>query len=73
MYMRNIVNISMPIGLKREVESFVKEGNYASTSEFFRDLLRNWRQNRLLSELRESQKEIKGGKGKVLRSLKDLD
>jgi Arc/MetJ-type ribon-helix-helix transcriptional regulator len=71
--MRNIVNISMPVGLKKEVDSFVKEGNYASTSEFIRDLIRTWRHNRLLSELRESQEEIKAGKGKILRSLKDLD
>ena len=54
------------------VKKAVKEGDYISTSEFFRDLLRNWQANRLLNDLKESSKEIKAGKGKVLKSLKDL-
>ena len=63
----------MPASLKREVDTYVKEGQYASVSEFFRDMLRSWKRATLLSELRKSQKEIKEGKGKILRSLKDLD
>ena len=71
--MRNIVNISMPPALKREVDKEVKAGNYASVSEFFRDALRIWKEDRLIKELRESQAEIARGGGKVLRSLADLD
>ncbi len=70
--MRNIVNISLPKELNKEVERAVKSGRYASKSEFFRDLIRLWKEEQLLWELRKSQKEIATGKGKILRSLKDL-
>jgi len=70
--MRNIVNISMPASLKKEVDSYVKEGQYSSTSEFFRDMIRTWKRNNLLAGLRESQKEFRAGKAKRLTSFKDL-
>ena len=70
--MRTSSNISMPPALKREVDREVKEGNYASVSEFFRDLLREWRNVKLIREIRESQLEARAGKTKVLRSLRDL-
>lgn len=70
--MRNIVNISLTEELNKEVEKAIKSGRYASKSEFFRDLIRLWKEEQLLQELRRSQKEIAAGKGKVLRSLKDL-
>lgn len=70
--MRNIINISVPEGMKKEIEHEVKEGSYASTSEFIRDLVREWMQANLLRELKQSQKDIAIGKGKVLRSLRDL-
>jgi len=55
--------------MKREVEKEVKKGNYASTSEFIRAVLREWKEFRLLKELKASQREIKDGKGKVLESF----
>lgn len=70
--MRQVINLSLPKGMVKTVEQTVKEKNYASKSEFFRDLLRMWLEGRLLKELAESRKEIASGKGKVLRSLKDL-
>lgn len=70
--MRNIINISVPERMKKEIEYEVKEGSYASTSEFIRDLVREWMQANLLRELRQSQKDIVAGKGRVLRSLRDL-
>ena len=70
--MREIINISLPQAMAQEVKADVKKGGFATTSEFFRHLLRLWRTQRLLRELRASQAEIKAGKGKVLRSLKDL-
>lgn len=70
--MRNIINISLPEDLKKVVEKEVKRGKFASKSEFFRMLLRLWEEEKLLKELEESEKEIREGKGKVLRSLKDL-
>lgn len=70
--MRTIVNLSLPEDLALIVDSAVNSGNYASKSEFFRALLRDWMESRLLSGLKMSQKELKSGKGKLLRSLKNL-
>lgn len=54
------------------MEKEVKTGKFATKSEFFRALVRKWEGNSLLKELKESQKEIAKGKGKILRSLRDL-
>ena len=70
--MRTIVNISLPTQLNSVVESELALGNYASKSEFFRTLLRNWMEGRITKELEESRRELKMGKGKVLKSLSDL-
>ncbi len=71
--MRNIINISLPAEMVKIVKREVKKGRYASVSEFFRALLREHEEeNKILAELEESQAEIAAGKGKVLRSLKDL-
>jgi len=70
--MREVINISLPAPMAKTVKNAVKTGAYSSTSEFFRDLLRDWQAGKLLSELGESRLEITSGKGKVLRSLKDL-
>ena len=70
--MRKIINISLPPLMVKTVKTAVKNGSYSSTSEFFRDLLRDWQKGKLLNELNESRMEIVAGKGKTLRSLKDL-
>jgi len=70
--MREIINLSLPKAMAKSVDDVVKEGNYASRSEFFRELLRSWMEGKILKELTESQKEIANGKGKILKSLKDL-
>lgn len=70
--MREIINLSLPKAMAKSVDDVVKEGNYASRSEFFRELLRSWMEGKILKELVESQKEIDSGKGKVLKSLKSL-
>jgi len=56
-----------------EVKEHVKEGRYATVSEFFRKLVRDWQEDRLLRELKQSQAEFKAGKYKVLKSFKDLE
>ena len=71
-HMRAIVNISLPMQLNSVVEKEVATGQYASKSEFFRDLLRSWMETKLARELEESRKELRAGKGKVLTSLSDL-
>ena len=70
--MRTTLNISMPVSLKKNVDLAVKQGNYASVSEFFRDAIRAWENDHLIKELKESQRDARIGKVKLLRSLKDL-
>lgn len=70
--MREVINISLPAPMAKTVKKAVKSGAYASTSEFFRDLLRDWQAGKLLEELNESRAEIARGEGKRLHSLKDL-
>ena len=67
--MRTVVNISLPTELSKIVDKTVATGEYASKSEFFRHLLRIWIAR---EELEESRKELKSGKGKLLKSLADL-
>ncbi len=70
--MRKTLNISISPELKREVEREVKEGLYSSVSEFFRDAVRAWRDAKLIEGIIESEAEFTAGKGKKLRSLRDL-
>jgi antitoxin ParD1/3/4 len=70
--MREAINISLPAPMAKIVKTAVIKGNYASTSEFFRYLLRDWQEGKLLNELHASKLEIASGKGKTLTSLKRL-
>lgn len=70
--MRNIVNISMPEDMVKIAKKEVSSGNFATTSEFFRHLLRLWNTQQLARELKIDRKAFKAGKGKPLRSLRDL-
>lgn len=70
--MRSILNISLPEALADEVRQEVKDGKFASTSEFFRHLLRLWNTEKLYRDLQQSEEDFKAGKYKVLKSLKDL-
>ncbi len=70
--MRQILNISLPAQMATLVKQELKNGEYASTSEFFRCLLRGWMEERALIELNKGRKEIILGRAKKLRSLKDL-
>ena len=70
--MRAIINISLPEPMALTVERAVATGQYATKSEFFRTLIRNWSEQQLANELNQSRLEMKSGKGKLLKSLKDL-
>lgn len=63
------MNISLPVELSNVVEKTVAKGTFATKSEFFRHILRQWIE---LQELETSRKELSRGRGRVLRSLKDL-
>ena len=70
--MRNIINISLPDTMVKTVKKEVKKGEFASTSEFFRHLIRLWNTRKLAQELNNDKKEFEAGKGKILKSLKEL-
>jgi len=70
--MREVINVSLPSSMANSIKSIVKEGNYASKSEFFRNLVRLWIEGRIMKDLSESRKELTAGRGKILKSLKDL-
>ncbi|MCU0653551.1 MAG: ribbon-helix-helix domain-containing protein [Candidatus Pacebacteria bacterium] len=70
--MRNIVTISLPEQLDKEIEKEVKSGKFASKSEFIRSLIRLWQEEKIFRELEQGRKEIEAGMGKELKSLKDL-
>ncbi len=62
----------MPPKLFSKVEAVVSENNYSSVSEFIRDAIRAWEEEQLYQSVLQSEKEFAQGKGKKLRSLKDL-
>ena len=62
----------MPPTQKKNVDRMIKDYNYASASEFFRDAVRALEDDKLVKDIMESEKEFAQGKGKRLRSLKDL-
>ena len=71
--MRTIINISLPSELERSVERLVKKGKYATKSEFVRELIRDrLEEEDLLEQIKQSEAEFRAGKGRLLRSLKDL-
>ena len=70
--MRDIVNISLPKQLVKIIKKEVEVEGYASVSEFIRCLIRDWNTNKLAQELKKDRLNFEAGKGKVLKSLKDL-
>ncbi|OIO46833.1 MAG: hypothetical protein COY09_00165 [Candidatus Portnoybacteria bacterium CG_4_10_14_0_2_um_filter_39_11] len=70
--MRQIINISITQDLAKSVEQLMQSDGYATKSELFRDLLRMRLGKGIYQELQASRQELAIGKGKVLRTLKDL-
>ena len=70
--MRDVINISLPKSMTKIVEREIEEKSFSSKSEFFRMLVRLWEEGKLADELEESRKELRAGKGRLLRSLKDF-
>jgi len=70
--MRTTLNILMPPLQKKNVDRMIKDYDYASASEFFRDAIRALEDKKLIEGIMESEREFAAGKGKLLRSLKDL-
>lgn len=62
----------MPPAQKKNVSRMIKDYNYASVSELIRDAIRSLENEKLIEGIMESEKEFAAGKGKRLRSLKEL-
>jgi len=67
--MRNIINISLPAMMAKKVEREVKKGKFASTSEYFRHLLR---MREFTDEMNKRREDFENGKGVKLKDVKDL-
>ena len=72
LHMRAILNISLPKPMLEEIEAEVTLGNFSTKSEFFRHILRFWKEEKLLRELNRGKAEIRAGNGIYLKSLADL-
>ena len=71
--MRAIVNISLPPDMLAMIKAEMKNKHFASMSEFFRQLVRtHYEDKEALGLIKKSKQELAAGKGKVLRSLRDL-
>lgn len=72
--MRNIINLSIPEDMNNYIKQEIKENNYTSVSEFFRKLVRDYKEKKLLKELREDQEEFRKNPNlnSHIKSLKDL-
>jgi len=54
------------------IEDKIKKEHFSTKSEFVRNLIRLWMNGKLAEELEESRKELRQGRGRLLKSLKDL-
>lgn len=71
--MRKNISISLPQHTQALIKKEVKEGGYATVSEFFRALLRDYEEKKILKMIEQGRKEYREGKTTLLRSLSDLD
>lgn len=72
--MREVINISVTKDLNRAIDSLVKKGKYSTKSEFLRDIIRDKISEADLDyQIKKSKQEFRAGKGKLLKSLADLD
>ena len=62
----------MPPSFKKNLDNIMKESNYASISELFRDAVRALEDQKLIADIMESERDFAEGRFKRLRSLKDL-
>ncbi len=70
--MRTILNISLPQATATAVKRVAKTRGFASVSEYMRHLIREEKERKLGERLVKDRMDFDNGKGKVLKSLKDL-
>ena len=59
MGMRQTMTVSLPAATVKKVRSHISEGNYASVSEFFRDLLRRFEDEKILKQIHLNKSKAK--------------
>lgn len=68
------INISIPENLKAQAQELVDGGFYSSFSDFVRDSIRNaLYRDRYERWADEAEKDLKAGRGVLLKSKKDID
>ena len=70
--MRSILNISLPLDMRKQIEQSVKDGGYMTTSEFVRDIIRDWQARKALEGFNADKALMKKGELKKLTSLRDI-
>ena len=70
--MRTIVNISLPEATALEIKRSAKNRGFATVSEYMRYLVREEKEREFAKELLHDRALFEQGKGKVLKSLRDL-
>lgn len=70
--MRNVLSVSLPDDLLTDLARQAKENKYPTISEYVRHLIRLHNTEKLAREIQLSRAEMLAGKGKLLKSLKDL-
>lgn len=71
--MRNVINISLPKELVSFVRKETKQGKFASVSEFIRQLIRDYEEEKILRIVRQGRIEHREGKTSLIKSLDELD
>lgn len=56
--MRSVINISLPPQMVKKIKEEVRTSDYATVSEFFRDVLRERAQREKLNDLKKQQVKI---------------
>jgi len=58
--------------LDKQIEKEVKDGGFASKSEFIRYLIHLWKEEKLAEDIAEAEQDIAAGRVRELKSLKEL-
>lgn len=72
-FMLQFISTSFPAIFARTLHEETTECRHASFREFFRHFKYRWAEWKLWRDIQISEREFKAGKGKILRSLEDLD
>ena len=70
---RQVITISLPPAMVKEVRATVKKEGYASVSEYVRDLVRERERAKLAKEFKAMSRDFDRGGKKYWSKIKSLD